>query len=231
MKKGPGISGWSVYLLHNSLCEIFSQSPAYPIFQGRDLLLGSTPSQEMQWWHNHPPAPAGELTSALQPSHALLLSCGGGRHQKKKRGCKCSIPRTAPSKAEWLGERRKGGVGQRMQGRPALTCAGSKVGLAAIEIVLVPRNCSIVWQRAHLSSWQERMGNQDLQCCGTAFTSGEATEPRILQLRTGCVQGWVCYTSTEQHRKVGREWLLVVPRELGFPLELGDTRGSPGLNW
>lgn len=155
MKKGPGISGWSVYLLHNSLCEIFSQSPAYPIFQGRDLLLGSTPSQEMQWWHNHPPAPAGELTSALQPSHALLLSCGGGRHQKKKRGCKCSIPRTAPSKAEWLGERRKGGVGQRMQGRPALTCAGSKVGLAAIEIVLVPRNCSIVWQRAHLSSWQE----------------------------------------------------------------------------
>lgn len=37
--------------------------------------------------------------------------------------------------------------------------------------------------------------------------------------------------STKQDGKVGRESLLVVPRELGFPPGPGDTRGWPGQNW
>ena len=47
-----------------------------------------------------------------------------------------------------------GGVGQRKQGRPVLTSAGCKIGLAATKIVLEPHNCGIGPQRAHPSSSQ-----------------------------------------------------------------------------
>lgn len=117
VKKGPVITRKRFSLSHTSLSG-FSTSPAYPILQGRDLLLGATPSREELWWHNLPsqpgfpraPASARGLVSALQPGCSLVLICrGDGHHQNRcqEGEYRCSIPCPAPGKAEQLRERRR----------------------------------------------------------------------------------------------------------------------------